>query len=68
MGRINPDYAIKRNRVFRHNSYIGYTAMTRQQMLTIIGSDTTTDESAELAKKIALLCIDLKESLKTRVD
>ena len=63
-----PEGTARRLRAFRHNGYLGYTSMTRRQMLTIIDSDSVTDEAAELAKKIALLATDLAEALKTRVD
>lgn len=58
----------RRLRAFRHNSYMGHARMMRQQAISIQQSDTTTEESKEIASEIVKLSEKLAISLKTRED
>lgn len=58
----------KRQRRHRHNSFLGFASMTKQNMVTIVAADSTTIEAKEIAKKIYNLSVLLTDYLKTRVD
>lgn len=58
----------KSRRCHRHNSYRGHARMMQMQAIHIANSDSTTQETKELADKIYDLAVALGESLKKRVD
>lgn len=59
---------IKRQRVWRHNSFVGHTFMMRQQLQSIIDSDSTTAHTKQLARSMLGLVTSLQNSLQERVD
>jgi hypothetical protein len=58
----------KRQIIWRHNSFLGFTAMSKRNMSSIIASETATDESKKLALEIYDKLLLLDTSLKTRKD
>ena len=58
----------KRNRVWRHNSFLGHSVMMRQHLNTIISADSTTDETKHIASSILGLVTKLQNSLQNRKD
>jgi len=58
----------KRQKIWRHNSFLGHAAMMRQNARNIITADTPTDEAKDLAAQIESLAARLSEALKERVD
>jgi hypothetical protein len=59
---------LSRRAVWKHNSYFGFTALTRRNMLTIADAPSTTPRAQDLANQIAALTTELAEELKTRID
>lgn len=57
-----------RKRIWRHNSFLGHTAMTRRQMSNMLNADSVSDEAKETAERILNLSLKLSEQLKTRID
>ena len=57
---------LKRLEVWRHNSFFGHCAMARQNMVTIMKSDTATDEAKDTAAKIYSQLNTLSTQLRTR--
>lgn len=57
-----------RQRVWRHNSFKGFAAMTSQNMQAIIDSDTTYAEAKALARQIQSLAGQLYVALSVRKD
>lgn len=55
-----------RAKVWRHNSFHGFCAMSKMQMLSISKAETTTDKSRELASQVLGLLEELNASLKER--
>jgi hypothetical protein len=54
--------------IWKHNSFLGYAALARRNMLVIMDAETTTDTSRDMAKHIYRMLGDLETSLKTRKD
>lgn len=60
---------IKRENVYRHNSFLGSCAMARSQMTGIINASTPTETAKQLAYDIRRALILLDEELRrNRVD
>ena len=64
----SPEGRERRLRAFKHNSYVGHARMMQMQAQNIATSDTTTEETKQIAYQIAELASKLERSLKTRVD
>ena len=64
----SPEGRERRLRAFRHNALTGHVRMMQMQLLNICQSDTTTEETKQIADQIAELASKLERSLKTRVD
>lgn len=58
----------KRQRVWRHNSFLGFCVMADKNMLGIMQADSTTEYSKDLAGHVRQLLRELLESLKERID
>lgn len=54
--------------IWRHNGFLGSTAMARQAMIAIQNSMTASTLSKQLAFEIERTLLDLATSLKKRVD
>jgi hypothetical protein len=65
---VDPQRFLKRNRIWRHNSFIGHSVMMRQHLNTMISADSTTDETKHIARSILGLVNQLQNSLATRKD
>lgn len=65
---MQPDWWIKKQRRWIHNSFFGHARMMQMQARSIITSASTTMESKEIAYQIEQLAIKLRGSLKTRID
>lgn len=57
-----------RQRVWRHNSFIGHSVMMRGQLNAMLASDTVTSETRQYARTILGLLPKLQNSLTSRVD
>ena len=64
----SPEGRERRLRAFKHNSFVGHARMMQMQAQNIATSDTTTEETKQIAYQIAELASKLERSLKTRVD
>ena len=64
----SPEGRERRLRAFRHNSFVGHARMMTMQAQNIANSDTTTNETKQLADQIAELATKLQKSLAKRVD
>ena len=64
----SPEGRERRLRAFKHNSFVGHARMMQMQAHNIAISDTTTEETKQIADQIANLAGKLERSLKTRVD
>ena len=64
----SPEGRKRRLRAFKHNSLVGHARMMQMQAQNIATSDTTTEETKQIAYQIAELASKLERSLKTRVD
>ena len=64
----SPEGRERRLRAFKHNSYVGHARMMQMQAHNIATSDTTTEETKQIADQIVELASKLERSLKTRVD
>ena len=64
----SPEGRERRLRAFKHNSLMGHARMMMMQARNISISDTTTEETKQIADQIAELVSKLERSLKTRVD
>ena len=58
----------KRQRVWRHNSFISHSVMMRAQLNSILAADSTTAHTKQLARTILGLVGSLQNSLQERVD
>lgn len=58
----------KRQRVWRHNSFMGSARMMMAQCFAIGNSQTATPEAKETAGKISALAAQLAMQLKKRID
>lgn len=58
----------RKQRVWRHNSYMGHATLTSKNMQAIIDSDTTTLEAKALARQIQSLAGQLYVALSVRKD
>lgn len=58
----------QRQRVWRHNSFLGTAAMAYKGIGNMIDADSLTPEARELAIRIAQDCYALQQLLKVRVD
>ena len=58
----------RRNRVWRHNSFIGHAVLMRANLNAIISADSTTEHTKHLARTILGLIPALQNSLTERVD
>jgi len=58
----------KRMRVWRHNSFFGFCAMSKKQMQMIIDSATTSKRAKQEAASIIYALNSLAEALKERID
>lgn len=59
---------LKRQRVWRHNSFIGHVVMMRTQLNAIIAADSTSTETKHFAKSLLGLLPKLQNSLSVRID
>ena len=64
----SPEGRERRLRAFKHNSFVGHARMMMMQAQNIATSDTTTEETKQIAYQIAELASKLERRLKTRVD
>ena len=64
----SPEGRERRLRAFRHNSFVGHARMMTLQAYGIATSDTTTEETKQIADQIVELASKLERSLKTRID
>ena len=64
----SPEGRERRLRAFKHNSFVGHARMMMMQAQNIATSDTTTEETKQIADQIYELASKLERSLKTRVD
>ena len=64
----SPEGRERRLRAFKHNSFVGHARMMQMQAHNIAISDTTTEETKQIADQITNLAGKLERSLKTRVD
>ena len=64
----SPEGRERRLRAFKHNSYMGHARMIQMQAHNIAISDTTTEETKQIADQIAELASKLERSLSKRVD
>lgn len=70
--RVKPNFSIpteawlKKQDIWRHNSFLGHVAMARANMQGIIKSKTATKDAKLIAYQILALTNDLKEALKER--
>lgn len=72
--RAKPNFSIpteawlKRQAIWRHNSFTGYARMTYANMSAILKSSTATDDAKRIANQIAVLTLQLENALKERCD
>lgn len=64
----SPEGRERRLRAFKHNSFVGHARMMMMQAQNIAISDTTTEETKQIADQIAELAGRLARSLAKRVD
>ena len=64
----SPEGRERRLRAFKHNSYVGHARMMMMQAQNIATSDTTTEETKQIADQIYELAGKLALSLTKRVD
>lgn len=64
----SPEGRERRLRAFKHNSFVGHARMMMMQAQNIAISDTTTEETKQVADQIAELAGKLARSLAKRVD
>ena len=64
----SPEGRERRLRAFKHNSFVGHARMMMMQAHTIATSDTTTEETKQIADQIYDLAGKLSRSLANRVD
>ena len=64
----SPEGRERRLRAFRHNSFVGHARMMMMQAHNIVTSDTTTEETKQIADQIRTLASKLERSLAKRVD
>ena len=64
----SPEGRERRLRAFKHNSFVGHARMMMMQAHTIATSDTTTEETKQIAYQIVILAGSLACKLATRVD
>ena len=65
--RIN-DAWLRRQRIWKHNSFFGHCAMTRSQMRGIEQAETTSPLAKILARQISDMAVQLSIALKERQD
>lgn len=58
----------RKQRVWRHNSYMGHATMMLAHTHSIIESDTATADAKNIALQIRALAYQLREALRTRKD
>ena len=64
----SPEGRERRLRAFKHNSFVGHARMMMMQAQNIATSDTTTEETKQIADQIYELAGKLARSLANRVD
>lgn len=64
----SPEGRERRLRAFKHNSFVGHARMMTMQAQNIATSDTTTEETKQIADQIYALAGKLSRSLAKRVD
>ena len=64
----SPEGRERRLRAFKHNSFVGHARMMMMQAQNIATSDTTTEETKQIADQIYELADKLSRSLTKRVD
>ena len=64
----SPEGRERRLRAFKHNSYVGHARMMMMQAQNITASDTTTEETKQIADQIYGLAGKLAGLLAKRVD
>ena len=64
----SPEGRERRLRAFKHNSFVGHARMMMMQAQNITTSDTTTEETKQIADQIYVLADKLAGSLAKRVD
>ena len=64
----SPEGRERRLRAFKHNSFVGHARMMMMQAQNIATSDTTTEETKQIADQIYELAGKLSGSLTKRVD
>jgi hypothetical protein len=63
-----PEKFLKRQKVWRHNGFLGGVSMARKSMLAIMNSTTATRRAKQQANMVLALLNDLYPMLKERVD
>lgn len=58
----------QRNRIWRHNSFLGHATMIMRQANNIAYADSTNREAKVIANEIARLAEELLIQLKERID
>lgn len=64
----DPEAFARRQRVWRHNSFIGHTCMMRQQLNAILAADSTTERTKQIARSMLGVVSSLQNSLQERKD
>ena len=64
----SPEGRERRLRAFKHNSFVGHARMMTMHARNIATSDTTTEETKQIADQIYVLADKLAGSLTKRVD
>ena len=65
---IKDDAWLQKQRVWRHNSYLGMAAMMQANCNSMLNSDSTTVAAKSIAQEIHDLIPHLQRELKTRID
>ena len=64
----SPEGRKRRLRAFKHNGYMGHARLMTMQAHSIALSDTTTEDTKQIADRIAKLATKLEQSLSKRID
>jgi hypothetical protein len=58
----------QRQRIWRHNSFLGHAALMKRNAQNIFEADSTSRDARLIAKEIYRLASELKLALKERID
>ncbi len=59
---------LKRQSIWKHNSFLGHAVMTQKNMYAIAKSETATEKAKTLASEIYILAERLEQALRDRVE